>query len=572
MASILAFTFANGAAAQAPSPPSTPPPPSPLLSEWVGGHFDSMMRACLPGEGRIRFRNNIPGGGKDAPRIPRSVSDALGLGPARTYRIFGQANMSRLFGYVYTKADTERVSGFSVDTRRYLNVDYSKDAGQIVESGMGSLIYNQDCRGAIDVAANATGNVPLAPATLGAAANSALAGNFSARMSIASGWFRSPVSRQWHFETDEPERSQRLHFYSAMLLWDWYRRNPNAGTENFLLYAIEGVSLYRFQSNQSELDLTASVNASLSIPFLSASTEVSGQLARSSSLKRETFEFVMANRTDNQNPFGFEPMPTQEALRAAIAGNAMPKVDILDGDLIRPGSVKLFTVEIRSMPAAYCDQRYESQGTEAAQIRIRSVTWDFLAPVAPLCRFLVEFNPPASITGEGPYQLNFGLQARKADLPSSVAPFVIPVSVEFQKSDRPRLEVFAAAGTPAVQQLPGPPSVTRLTWTTNLRLWDSNEIVDPNQVDTSGLYMVDCPIDAARVGEFVIDRNLPTRSNTQNRPIELTVRGDFTALPQDWGTRVTRCRVGGQIRYTIDNRSVPRIVPEIFILVPTPAP
>lgn len=553
--------------------PSTPPAPAPLLEEWLGGHFDAMMQACLPGLGKIRFKEKIPSGGKDAPRIPREIASRLNLASKPSYQIFGSANMTRLFGYVYSKADTENIANIADDPSRYLNVDYDRDKDQIIESGLGNLIYNQDCSGAVKAAASANGNVPLGPATLSAAANSALEGKFRARTSIVQGRFASPVVRQWHMMGNDPLRSQKLRFYTALLLWDWYRRNPTAGTENHLLYAIDGVSLYRFQSRSTDVNLDASVKAGFAIPLISVSTQVSGELARTTALDIDTYSFVVTKPSTATEPYKFEPMPPLATVLAAISQNPPTKPRLLagDSDVVRVGVPKSFEVDVEAMPAGYCDGRYGASGADADQITIRRVTWETVNLSEAACRFLVEYFPPATLSGEGSHWVRFNIAMPQGTLPNAVTAFTIPVAVEFQKTDNPKLELLAPVALPTVTVIGTTPPQTRLSWTANLRLWDENQIQDDTQVNTSALYMADCPVDARRQGDFTIDRTLTTRQNTQNRPVNLMIHANYLEAPVNWQANASKCRLRGSIAYKIGGRTVMRAAPEIYIAVPTPA-
>jgi len=156
-------------------------------------------------------------------------------------------------------------------------------------------------------------------------------------------------------------------------------------------------------------------------------------------------------------------------------------------------------------------------------------------------------------------------------LPNAVTAFTIPVAVEFQKTDNPKLELLAPVAFPTVTVIGTTPPQTRLSWTANLRLWDENQIQDDTQVNTSALYMADCPVDARRQGDFTIDRTLTTRQNTQNRPVNLMIHANYLEALVNWQANASKCRLRGSIAYKIGGRTVMRAAPEIYIAVPTPA-
>jgi hypothetical protein len=532
---------------------------------WVQEEFGKFMAGCLPGVDRIRFRSNP----REAALIPKNVIELLKINENISYQNFSDTNMTRIFGYVYSDSEKSNLSNFVPESQRYLQINYDRDNDQLTEPGLGSIVYNEDCAGALDFAAKGRGGADFAPVTFQAAGRSAQQRRFSGRLSITSGRFENPIVKQWQGNNAaQANKSELMQVYVAITFWEWYSRNGISPGKYWILNSIDGLSLYRFSEDSRGADNSGSIKADLAIPFLSSNFKGSGQLRSESLTKLEQFRFARYDLKTGTGTYSqFSEFPSIAAVQFAIreAGGRLVRVALADkeDDVARPKSVKNLLVDIEGIPWRFCSRLMTARGTSAASLVLDTPSRVKPDGASSVCRFPVRYTVPAT----GGQSLDFTIGPVGINLPTGVAPFEIPVKHTFRESDTPGIVNLPDAAVVAISQsFPG--DITQLTWHVAGVLKHGGNADFASAIDVSGLTPQSCSADAERVTDFAVRHALGAPIDTNQRAITVIVTARYSKLEQNWQSRGGVCRLGGAVKFGTGSDEVRRLLPSLEIMVP----
>lgn len=554
-----AITTAAWAADPDPKPYRTDKPG--LLSSWLESNFSQMTYLCLGGQ-KIKLKRNLSE--KTVSSIPAIIARNLKLSDPNPpkYRSFSDATLTRLFGYVYKKSDSE-AGGIVADLSRYLADNYSNTDDQLAEDGLSLLTYNVNCASSLNSAASFNAGFQLAPATLEAAAKATLSRKFDQRVSLTYGTFVSPLYRDWQVAT--ATRTQSDRFRAAALFWQWYRANGNI--EGKLLTSIIGWSLYRDAGLSSDDNIEARASAGVALPVLTASTKIDVTSGAVIGIRRKDYYFVMQDNGPALSS-AFQSLPKIDEVVAAMKSSAHVRFAPVGDNVVRKDIEKTFTADVLGLPTGLCVPTYVPSQPTTGKILFRNAVLDSSKGV---CRFTLAYTPTTPAAGTQNFTVD--LTWSETGMKAGVLPFSIPVPVAFVNSDRPRSQLESNVPVqPTYSTVSITPPNTLLTWKTNIRVFDEGLLKHSSNVKVP-LYLAGCG-STSRVGDFRFDGVLLPRPTIDAASVllQINVTADYVApVSAQWANQL--CEVQGNIEYEVGGEWIPRPLPgKIQLVVPVEAP
>ncbi|WP_448662807.1 hypothetical protein ACG3SL_19525 [Sphingomonas sp. CJ20] len=558
---ILSTGWIAPAQAQTPANPATG-----KVYDWLNNRFDTVVQSCLAGATQIKLKRNLPGtDSKVVSAVPKALQRWVSDNGKTDYWALGPRDVSRQFGYVFTRADVES-GAFPGRVERYLFAEYDQQAERmLLRGGVGEAVFRQTCDTAFKAAIES--GIEFSGGTIEAAGKATSSGKVKNRVDVAAGTFTSPFVDAYR----APASTGESKAYIALIFWDWRAR---VGVEEaYLIPQFDGMAL----SRSEESDFTASVEANASanlgfIPFLTLRTKAEGRYSDSSNYLMKSFEVITTEALGRTVASRFE-MPGEASLIAIIA-QTTPQVSFGDmGDMLVAGLPSLAYVDVPAMPEKLCRDAgiYEAIDVSAGTVSIRSVA---MRP-DNRCRFTTAYTAPNSLTGNTA-DVSFKIHRRAAGLPSGMAGFHIPVpTIQFRRLDIPRLESLAAMHALYAIE-PADPGAEFLVWQTNGWIYDNNQLA-AGVVDTDLKLGDDCglPLPYPMLkGEMMLQDRQAGRIG-----FRLTIRSRYaSAASNDIRNPLNpkrACRVTGTLSYhigpAIGGQTISRpLTKEIYLQLPDP--
>lgn len=435
------------------------------LDGWLETKFAELTRSCVGGSPTFRYaveRHGDGRGPRPATTIPDTVITWLYLlteDPARQIYVLPDTRLTRLFTEVFSQ--NPEANGNVGTFRRFensLTFDPTTEEDQLPNPAFDVLEYRRSCVRALAVSGSLSSRwrIPRASADLRAAAE--LRNETFHSLSMVSGRFDSPVLAmlsgtlaQATGQAAGAADIRQQQFLAAMLIWNWYQRNPTRiSARNYVLAGFDGVAIYQRANTSSDWNTTANVVAAATLP----GTQVNADLTFKTS-REERSRFEQRGIGVNYRPRGpaadrwswdFEPLP-------AISFASEVAVRTFDPELPAERREPLtiwnnedieFDVRIADVPASLCTATWDlraltgvASDTDALRAVLRiSEGWpksDYDGASRRMsCVFKLEFAPAGLVEARNdPFQLTFSLAqpinaTNVLQLPVRSVPFARP--------------------------------------------------------------------------------------------------------------------------------------------------
>jgi hypothetical protein len=560
-------------ATAAPIPPFAQPTNAAgqrLLSFELENRFRNFMQRCgnIQVPLRMRREGGLSSGTRDVSSIDVDIIDGLNLrnsSPAvsSTHNV----SLGRLFGYVYPAVERERPNW---TPGQFLRLGY-EDQDKILAPGFPSTRYEASCGSVVEGALRVNAEYSFPVATLRGALSADYSSNTNTSIQLAHGRFDSPIWEMWS-PTNANSGRTGDRFYAGILFWDWYRNRP-AGTY-YLMRSFNGTALYRQIDRRSTGSAGASGEARLSIPVVTAETRFDVRGTRESLLEIEDFELFLAAAGPGGPPtIAWETLPPLSDIVGAVETSAVRGELIYEGgQLVQSGQTKAFSIDVRSMPRAYCATdlwQIRNSLSDTAVSELLSVLDAREVPTGDTtaCRFRLSYAPgtASAVADVNLTPVLFSSEERAGHR------LRLPLGrVTFSRSPRPTLSVVRVA-EPMIQLIPGSTNRYNLTWRIDMRLDDDGRFADINRIHVEELTFT-CPANTLTAGAVQFSDQFIGTPGPTSRTVQITGIAEYQGDLNPLAAEHVDCTLAGDILFTPSDGSqaIRRQVPSVPVKYPKP--
>lgn len=543
VAPLLAILSAQAAAESPPPFKKETEANKSLLSYQLEREFSNFMAAC--GGVSVPLKMKKPGlftsGEIEVSSIDYDVIEGLKL-RSRDYPIEShwERSLGRIFGYVFT--EPEKTSpGWNMG--QFLRLDYA-DQGKMLAAGFPELKFEATCGSIIEGATRSSGEYNFPVATIKGALSAEYNDDKKSSLQIAKGRLLSPIWEMWASENANAA-NPGYRFYAGMLFWDWWGNKP-PGNYSLMTY-FDGTFLFRQTERQSTAKVSASTEASLTLPMVSASGELNMQGSRGSTFSFADFHAYIDVATGASKTMGFEDVPTVAVIVSAVQQNTRrSNPNYTSGQIIENSEPKLFWVDIFSMPASFCNDGWEVRDSAIANSPSNSLSFVSIQPAggnSTACRFMFQYTP--SVVSQGEVSLTptlFSQSTREGKR------LIIPGgTVAFSRNTRPAVGLIKSHPMRSTS-IPGVPNRYELTWTLDLRLDDEGKFANINSINVDSV-QISCPENTFTAGVPVFTRNFIGEPGPTVRTLQLTGKVQYEGASDPATAPTVQCTLAGNILF-----------------------
>ena len=440
-------------------------------------------------------------------------------------------------------------------------------------------LYSYDCGSVVNLAANASFGASLPVATFSAALKGTYSSTSSGRLALVTGLFRSPIAQL--LDGTAPEQ-----LYARLLLWDFYRRNPNLiGQPLSFLSQMRGVTVYEFSNAATSLDGSVQVSAGVTFPFASASGTFKDQVTNNVNSSFTGFSWAVLGDAQKRPVLVYTTVPQAADLSATIQS----------AELIRdPNFTQIVTADVpyiskerlHGVPSIMCNDQLWAPNP--AQVKtgdtlvgtlslLPGATPDKDADGTPSCTFSIQLTTQSSLFS-GQDSTSFALDYK---LTSTISNGQSPVTFSAQV---PKLELatdtspqlFGNGPSTFDPNQPAPaPGFHHLVWTVNLALVDPKNSVDLHATPNVTDFAVSC----ASKRQFSLVPGATVISGTTPRiTLTATYDNDDSSHSLDYTGTPEACTISGNLVLAMNptdagpREPVSRPIPGLVIYIPKDKP
>jgi hypothetical protein len=249
--------------------------------------------------------------------------------------ILPDSSIGRVFSYAYTKK-----TAIPADTNltNYLQADYLQDPATMAALGFDAAVYDYNCTASFAASLKLNGGWTFPIGSMASGLQSDAAGQTAYHLALVSGKFQSPI---WFYFKSVVAQDQKT--YAALLLWDWYLRNPGALVDlapRYLLTDFDGVALYKVATTSFSTNSTFKASTAFTTGMVSTNAEL--QAAYQSSTRADVKSFgVVVRKSAEHEIDNFASFPTATDLANQLTNTARAHLDPKSTDL------RLQTIDMR---------------------------------------------------------------------------------------------------------------------------------------------------------------------------------------------------------------------------------
>lgn len=536
-----------------------------LLGYQMERRFSDFMHTCAGVPVPLKMKTSaLLGREKDTSSIEQDVIDGLKIRPMdRPIKEALHVSLGRVFGYIYT--DAEKISP-QWNQNQFLTIDYA-DEKKVLSPGFPSVRYSATCGGIIEGALHISSDFSFPIATLKGALSADYKSDKTSSLEVASGQFISPLWEMWSL-TKPGEARPGDRFYAGMLLWQWWA-GRTAGNYN-IMTNFSGTLVYHQVSSKSSGSLSGNIDARVSFPIVTASSDVSGSLNKSTTLDIKDFDIFVD--VDSPGPsIGFQPVPpVGDAADAVERYAVISDISYDGGQLVQSGQSKTFSFTIDSLPSLFCqkaswlvaDDKTSTIGSatlslvDAGEVKVGE---------AVSCKMQVNYAPGQISTGADvalrPYLVSTNAAAgRFLHIP-------LPVT-RFSTTEHPSIS-FVHQQPMTASPRAGSTDKYDITWQIDLKVIDDGKFTQIDQIDPGEIVLA-CPENTFTAGEPVFSVQLVGLAGPTSRTVRLVGSVEFDGKLDITKIVTTPCKLGGSLLFTPTGGGTPlrRQVPAVQLGYP----
>lgn len=545
----------------------------PLLSYELESRFAGLVGQCIQRTPPLRMRrgsrgdDDNPVSSIDYELITARVFGLLSEAPP-TIRQIEPVSVGRLFSYVYPDAEREQQPPRFAQQLMLQLVE--ADLDKIMPPGFGEARYEASCGSVIEGALRANTGYSFGVATVQAALNSEYRQQSRTVFQIARGRFTSPIWNMWEGADSNSPIRDRQRMYAAMLLWDWYRQERPAN--HHILTWFEGTSVHQERRRGGASSIGGSVEARLSLPFVSADGSVRGRMSQESDLVIVQPEVFVDTAPSGGETMHFEPIPTPQRIAEVIGLlNSIAEITERGDAQVQPGQARYFRAEVDGLPVAYCSTNWEVRDNRSAAAASRLLSLEEATRIAEgdrrLCQFRIRYSPAANSTG------TVSLVPHLVSAPASGTQDRVWIrlgEVSYTSQPPPTLIHRSSTGPTLPPAVIGNAPIP-LAWSVNLRMADQGRFRDVDRIDSTGATL-ECPVGTISGTEPVFDHRFSGSGSSSAITLILDGTAQYEGQLNLTAVDYEQCHLAGKLRFTPVSGGTPIDVdvPRVVLAYPRP--
>lgn len=562
---VAGLAIAGAAAAQSPAPFTAPLNSNrqPLLSYPLEQSFSSYIQDCS-GQTSLTLRKpGWFGPSREISAIDPRIIGALGLTSNPTILEDLKLSLGRVFGHVYRTRDVTAATFANSD---FLRLTY-EDRDKVLQPGFPSTRLEASCLTVMAGALDANADFSFPTATLQAALKAEYNTDSRSTMEVVRGRFNSPIWEMWSGSSISNIDKPRHKFYAGILFWDWYENAPSGATLSLLEY-FDGTVVYRQTRTDMDQQIEGSADGRVAIPMFTAAASVDGDMRQQSAYALEDFHVLIDTpRGGSPSTVGWRPLPTLASITSAVETYTPADLTAPDGPIIDPMQPKIVQADIRSLPAAYCNntawQVRDNRAATAAssELRIANAPVQVRKDSQTVCRFQISYTPSAT-TPQGEVPLSpFLVSTEERDRQHL---WLKLGSLTLTRNAGPELHRLGQDG-PRVDLIAGStPEASNIQWTIRFQLRNVGPYNDINRIILDNLRL-DCP-DNVMTNAADFSAAFEGLLTGTSRTLVLTIRNNFQGRI-DTPFDTVQCKVTGAVGYqSLTGAILSRQVPDNLIV------
>jgi hypothetical protein len=457
-----------------------------------------------------------------------------------------EETVARSFAYVYSEVERTRQGMRAIS--RYVPIDFLEDPKSMTAVGMNGVVHSHSCSSVLSQSTSVEGGYSIPVASFKLALSSEYSSSTNWGIALVRGRFLSPLVSML-----EGTNAERL--YSRLLLWDWYKRNPEEiGKTNYLLCDFDGFSLYTIGGNKRSTKSTISGSAGATLPWLVASTKGHASYESNSETKIENYKSgVMVLPSGPQKEFIPLKTPAQLIAEVAVFRTDLDKETY--SQALFPQTTHTHRQLIAGIPENFCNPLCWTAESENVQPVFLQDVKQVGSGESQKCEFTVVYTPPG--TEATSVTLNYGFvwaldgtnRLKLKASPVPLAPNTSPTLID--AGYNPRFKVSKA------DDANGP--YTKLSWKLLFNVSDIENLLKPGMLpDVSGLKL------QCANNMLPLSTN-PRMLGSNPKQLELAVvYSYYSAEPLETEdlSKSKQCSLVGDMKFTLSgDRTVSRAVP-----------